>query len=129
MDEKIIVYGMSKKQFPTEQDLIDYLTIGLSRDKKNRFRYTQCKEAHIIVISMNGLAYGHLTVQEKIPPSDDDKNKFAPVKCTYLINEAIVYNNHVSLYTDLGIRVEKFGTPITQEQFVEIQNKAGLSHT
>ena len=129
MNEKIIIYGMSKEEFPTEEVLLDYLFTDLSQIEHNRFRYTQCKEADIIVISMNGLAYGHLTVQEKIPPTDDDKNKFAPVKCTYLINEAVIYNNHVRLYADLGIRVEKFGTPITLEQFVEIQNKAGLSHS
>jgi hypothetical protein len=51
---------MSKKEFPTENDLKEYLSTNLYRNEQNRFRYTQCKDADIIVLSRNGLAYGHL---------------------------------------------------------------------
>ena len=120
MNERIIIYGTSKKEFPTEQDLIGYLSTDLSRIEQDRFRYTQCKEADIIVISRNGLAYGHMIVNEKIKPSKEDIKEFPPVKCTYLIKESIAYKNPVMLYSDLGIRVTPFGKFITQEQFAEI---------
>ncbi len=124
MPERIIIYGTNKKEFPNEKDLIDYISIGIFRDKKNRFRYTQCKETDVIVLSRNGLAYGHLIVNEKIPPTEEDIAKFPPVKCTYLINESVVYKNPVKLYNDFGIKVSSFGKYITQEQFEEILTRS-----
>jgi hypothetical protein len=124
MDERIIIYGTSKKEFHNEQKLIDYLHMGLAKDEQNRFRYTQCKDADIIILSMAGLAYGHLIVDEKVPPTVEDINEFDPVKCTYLINESKVYNNPVKLYKDFGIRVTSFGRYITRKQFNEILKKA-----
>lgn len=52
MDERIIIYGVAdKEEFPTEEVLINFLSSGLFRDNRGRFRYTQCKDADIIVIS------------------------------------------------------------------------------
>ena len=124
MYKKIIIYGTSKEEFPKEHDLIDYLSTGLSQLEEDRFRYTQCKDTDVIVISRNGLAYGHLIVNDKIKPTKKDIKNFPPVKCTYLINKSVVYNNPVKLYNDFGIRVSSFGTYITQEQFEEILKKA-----
>jgi len=122
MDERIIIYGASDKELP---NLIDYLSTNLFDNNQGRFRYTQCKDADIIVISRDGLAYGHLIVEEKVSPTDEDIEDFPPAKCTYLISSSAVYENPVKLYADLGIRVVAFGVNITQEQFAEIQNRAG----
>jgi hypothetical protein len=126
MDERIVIYGASnKEEFSTPQSLIDYLSKGLFRDNQGRFRYTQCKDADIIVISREGLAYGHLIIEEKVKSTDEDIEDFPPAKCTYLISSSAVYENPVRLFADLGIKVVAFGTSITQEQLTAIQNKAG----
>jgi hypothetical protein len=132
MDEEIIIYGASdEEQFSSPRALIDYLSRTLFRINEGRFRYTQCKNADIIVISRKGLAYGHLIVEERVNSTNEDCEAFPPAKCTYLINSSAVYENPVRLFADLGIRVVAFGTYITQDQFVEIQNRAGriTTHT
>jgi hypothetical protein len=118
MKERIIIYGTINNEFPTEQKLIDYLSIDLFQVEHGRFRYTQCKGADIIILSKNGLAYGHLIIIDKDDPTVEDKTAFKPVKCTYLVSESVVYHNPVRLFKDLGIRVTSFGTPITREQFL-----------
>jgi hypothetical protein len=123
MTERIIIYGVNNIEFPTEQILKDYLSADLFLVEQGRFRYTQCKIAHIMILSQNGFAYGHLIIKRKVDPSIEDKTAFKLVKCTYLVSESVAYHNPVNLYKDFGIRVSSFGTPITREQFLEIQKK------
>ena len=124
MNEKIIIYGTSKEEFPTEQALIDYIDKGRFQDEQGRFRYTQNKDVDIIVLSRDGIAFGHLVVEDKIDPTVEDKEAFKPVTCTYIISSSVVYKNPVKLWADLGIRVWSFGTFITRKQFEEIQDRA-----
>ena len=124
MNEKIIIYRTSKEEFPTEQALIGYLQRGLFQDEQGRFRYTQNKDADIIVLSRNGIAYGHLIVEDRVEPTVEDKEVFPPVTSTYLISSSVVYDNPVKLWAGLGIKVNAWGTIITQRQFKEIQSIA-----
>jgi hypothetical protein len=124
MNERIFIYGVNKKEFPTAQALIDYLSTDLFNVEEGRFRYTQCKNADIIILSLNGLAYGHLIITDKLNPTVEDRIKFKPVKCTYLVSDSVAYHNPVRLFKDLGILVTSFGTRITREKFLEIQERA-----
>jgi len=124
MNKKIIIYGVSNEVFPTEHDLIEYLSTDIFLSRKGRFRYTQCKDANVILISKIGLVFGHLIVKDKIISTIEDIRAFAPAKCTYLIKESVVYKNPIKLYNELGIKITSFGKYITQEQFVEIQKRA-----
>lgn len=128
MDERIIVYGNSdEEQFSNPEQLVDYIARGVFDNNFGRYRYTQCKEADIIVMSHKGVAYGHFMIEGKTEVTNDDRLAFPPVKCVYLVDTSVVYENPVRLFAELGIRVTAFGTPITKEQFEEIQNKAGTT--
>jgi hypothetical protein len=124
MSERIFIYGVNKKEFPTAQALIDYLSTDLFNFEEGRFRYTQCKNADIIILSLNGLACGHLIVTDNVNPSVEDRIKLKPAKCTYLVSDSVAYHNPVRLFNDLGILVTSFGTRITREKFLEIQERA-----
>jgi hypothetical protein len=93
MAERIIIYGVNNIEFPTEQILKDYLSADLFLFEQGRFRYTQCKDADIIILSRNGSAYGHPTIKSKVDPTIEDKTAFKPEKCTYLVNDSVVYHS------------------------------------
>ncbi len=125
MDEKIIIYGLSKDIFQCPEELKSYLSTDLLCENLGRFRFTQNKNADIIILSREGLAYGHMVVIDKVTPSEEDLKEFHQAKCTYIIGSTVVYGKPVRLYSDLGIQVGAFGKAINQEQFDEIINKAG----
>ena len=129
-EEKIIIYGFGDKEaFPSPENLTEYLSEGLFKGSKGRCRFTQSKNADIIVVSREGLAYGHLNVEEKVEPTQEDLESFPPAKCTYLISASSVYETRIQLNDELGIRVGSFGKAISKEQFEAIKAKAGLIST
>ncbi len=130
MAQKIIVYGNSdKEQFPTPEGLQKYLSDGLFNQNKGRYPYSQNKDADIIVISRKSLAYGHLTVEERVQPTDQDRQLFPPTKGVYCIESSVVYGNPVKLYRDLGLKVNSFGKLISEKEFLQIQELAGSMET
>ena len=125
MGERIIIYGHNDEEFQSQEDLIDFLSLSLFERNGGRYRYSQCKDADIIVVSRGGLAYGHLIVAEKIIATEEDIENFDQARCTYIVTSSAVYQRPVRLYADLGIKVVSFGKTITREQFDEIKTKAG----
>jgi len=126
MDKKIIVYGYGDKTehgLPTEKDLVQYLRKWIFTDNDRRHRYTQAKKADIIVVSRDGLAYGHMIIEKIDNPTSQDIKDYPKVKKVYIVNSTAVYENRVRL-NDLGIRVRTFGTPITLKQFEKITSTA-----
>jgi hypothetical protein len=129
MQRRILVYGLGDKDsFTTEEAVKEYIAEDIfSEEYKSRFRYTQQKEADIIVLSWKGKAYGHLDVQERAEPTPEDREQYPRVKQVYIIRESVGYCNPVRL-SDLGITHIQFGLSITEEQFSKIESSAGIVH-
>jgi hypothetical protein len=125
MEKQIMVYGVAdKEEFPTPDDLVKYISHDVFEMNSGRFHYTQNKNAEIIILSRDGLAYGHFEISGKEKPNQRDFDEFKKTKCTYVVETSTVYGNPVNLYGDFGILVKSFGTRISEEQFCAILSKA-----
>lgn len=127
MNKRIIVYGHADKSnygFPEEKDLIEYLQNKLFTTFRRRYHFTQNKKADIIVVSRDGLAYGHLNVEDMEDPTPQDKKEYPRVTKVYIIRSSAVYNTPVRL-SDIGIRGLSYGKPIRRNEFDEIKFRAG----
>ena len=122
-NRRIVVYGHSKSQFPTPDALIDYINQGVVKNR-NRYRYTQTKNADVIVLSLGGRAFGHFEIMEKIAPEDEDRDAYAPARCVYIVARRASYSSPVALLR-LSIRVNTFGVRISEAQFDGIKLGAG----
>lgn len=127
MDKKIIAYGYGDKTkygLPTEGDLTEYLREWIFTDNGRRHRYTQAKKADIIVVSRDGVAYGHMVIEDIVNPIQQDFKDYPKVKKVYIIKSTAVYKNPVKL-KELGIHVSQFGKSINPEEFKKIKRQAG----
>jgi hypothetical protein len=127
MVNRIVVYGhgdRSEYGFPDEDSLRRYLVGGLFKEYRGRYHFSQAKKADIIVISRDGLAYGHLLVDDIVNPTLYDKNAYPRVKKVYIIRATAFYQNPVRL-ADLDIRRYQWGKTVTDEQFASIKLRAG----
>jgi 5-methylcytosine-specific restriction endonuclease McrA len=128
MARKIVVYGNSdtrkKFGFPSRKDFKRYIEHDVFADGQSRYLYTQCKDADLIVLSREGLAYGHFDISSKVRPTVEDRRRYSPVKCVYLVNKSTLYDNPVELST-LGITKIRFGKLISEMLFRKIQDLAG----
>ena len=64
-ERSIWIYGNPDKTelgFPMPGDLTQYIRTDVFAKEKGRYRYTQGKNADIIVLSRDGLAYGHFEI-------------------------------------------------------------------
>jgi len=125
----ILVYGhgdKSDKGFPTPEALERYLGGGVFRDEDGRYRYTQNKRADIIVLSREGLAFGHFEVDSKETPNEGDRKAYPPVKQVYLIRKSVRYGLKVRMST-VGISRYQFGKYISERKFNEIVTLAGAT--
>lgn len=126
-ERTILVYGnadTSKLGFPTEDSLIKYIETDIFTEYRNRYRYTQRRKADVIVLSREGWAYGHFDVESKEAPTEQDKLEYPPVKTVYIVSKSTRYNKRVRLF-HLSIKVDSFGTKITEEQFKTLLDAAG----
>jgi hypothetical protein len=122
-----VVYGhgdRSEYGFPDEDSLRRYLAGELFTKYNGRYRFSQGKKADIIVISRDGLAYGHLLVDGIANPTLYDKNDYPRVKKVYIVRATSLYQNPVRL-ADLDIRRYQWGKTVTDEQFASIKSRAG----
>jgi len=123
----ILVYGHGDKSargFPTHDDLIRYIKDDVVTANQCRYRYTQSKRADIIVLSQDGLAFGHFYILRRETPNDVDRADYPRVKCVYIIGSRSVYKTPVVLRPILGRPVNQFGVPITATQFEQIKSNA-----
>lgn len=126
-ERSIWVYGNSDKSrlgFQTEDSLIKYIETDIFKEEKNRYRYTQGKNADVIVLSREGWAYGHFDVESKETPTERDELAYPPVKAVYIVSKSTRYDKRVRLF-DLSIKVDSFGTKISEEQFKTLLDAAG----
>ena len=127
MSEKIIVYGYgdkTKKGLADRDVLIEYLSNELFTSNECRHRYSQTKNADIIVMSQDGFAHGHLIIKDMVKPTPEDIKSYRKTKKVYIVSSSAAYENPVRLI-DLEIRVHSFGKFISKKEFVKIKNRAG----
>ena len=127
MANRIVVYGHgdhSEYGFPNADILRRYLAGEVFTKYGGRYHFSQAKKADIIVISRDGLADGHLLVDDIVNPTLYDKSAYPPVKKVYIIRATALYQNPVRL-ADLDIRRYQWGKTITDEEFASIKSRAG----
>ena len=125
MERKILVYGLGDKDsFPSAENVAKYIATDIfSGDYNRRFRYTQRKEAHVIVLSWEGKAFGRFEVEAMEEPTAEDREEYPPARQVYIIRESAAYGNPVRL-SALGITHIQFGRPISEELFSKIEGLA-----
>lgn len=128
MDRKILVYGNSDKSedggFPTAERFDHYIREGVYLNEDGRYRYTQTKEAEVIVLSRDGVLHGHFEIDDKEPPNERDRTEYPTVKAAYLVRASFLYGNQISL-SNFGITGIQFGKYISEETFREITAAVG----
>src|SRR5258706_576285 len=100
MERDIWVYGNPDKTaqgFPMPGDLTNYLSNDIFTKENGRYRYTQGKNADVIVLLRDGLAYGHFDVVGKVKPTETDRKAYPKVKFVYLVSKSSLYNKPVPL--------------------------------
>jgi hypothetical protein len=124
---KILVYGnsdSSEEGFPTTEHLIEYIKSGIFSNEHRRYRYSQTKDADVIVLSRKNVAYGHFDIDEKVKPTAEDLESYSGTKSVYLVRKSILYSSPVPLSV-LSIKVGSYGTSLTEEQLQQLLNLAG----
>lgn len=132
MADSIYLFGvpdLSKQGFQSPQDLTTYLRGGIFKSERGRFRYTQARNAGIIVLSREGKAFGHLLIKDRVRPDDRDREEYEKVKWVYRATASIAYERPVPLLEKLGIRVGQYGTSLTHVQFGQILADANRCDT
>lgn len=127
MERKILVYGhgdKSKEGFASEEDIKAYIGGDIFLHNHGRYRYSQNKDANIIILTRDGYAYGHFVIYSINEPTEKDKAEYSRVKRVYLVKESFVYEEAVRI-KNLGITGYQFGRYISEEKFSEIINSAG----
>jgi len=126
-ERSIWIYGNPDKTelgFPMPGDLTQYIKADIFAKEKGRYRYTQGKIADVIVLSRDGLAYGHFDVEDKVQPNDTDRKAYPRVKFVYLVRKSTLYSTPVPL-SRLSITKIHYGRKMTESEFRELQRLAG----
>ncbi|MEP6465150.1 MAG: hypothetical protein ABJB05_02540 [Parafilimonas sp.] len=124
---RIIIYGHGDKSaegFPTEEAIKEYLAHDIFDKYKGRYQYSQQKLADIILLSRDGLIYGHFKISRMEKPNENDKKIYPPVRKTYIVGESSLYQNQVAL-SSLNIEKIQFGKSISEQEFETIKKLAG----
>lgn len=127
MERSIWIYGNPDKTefgFPMPGDLTEYLRKDIFDKENGRYRQTQWKNADVIVLSRDGLAYGHFDIDRKVKPTDEDRKAYPNVKAVYLVGRSFLYEQPVSLAA-LDITRLRFGKPLSEAVFQQLQQMAG----
>jgi hypothetical protein len=119
MDRKIIIYGMTT--FSDADELKRYIKVDVFLRDGSRFDYSQRKDADVIVLSLNGNAYGHFDIASKDKPTDKELRTAPTTKAVYIVKRpAILYETPVPVLP-LGIKRFRFGRKLSERQFQQIQ--------
>ena len=131
-DRRIYIFGNPDKTelgFPDRRDLEKYISHDIFALESGRYRYTQPRFADVIVLSRDGLAYGHFNIVDKVKPNDGDREAYPKVKHVYLVASSTLYSNPVKLSL-LGIQLRQYGYSLSEEQFAALLEAAdGLVET
>src|SRR6185437_13390186 len=127
MERRIWIYGnpdKSKDGFQSPGELTDYISRGIFDDEECRYRYTQSKDADIIVLSRDGKAFGHFDIDHKEKPNKSDRELYPRVRFVYLVRKSTLYTTPVPL-SNLSIKKIQWGKKMTEAEFAELQKLAG----
>jgi hypothetical protein len=126
MKRKIVLYGASKESFANSRDLQRYIENGVFAKDAGRFDYSQTKNADLIILSLDNVAYGHFEIRDKVRPTEKESRKYSP-RVIYRVTKSTLYTKPVEL-KPIGIRANNFGKAISEKQFRRIQRLAGENH-
>jgi len=124
---QIWVFGNPDKTelgFPDRIDLERYISNGIFETEQGRYRYTSSKNADVIVVSRDGLAFGHFDILEKVKPTDSDRKEYPRVQFVYLVEKSTLYEKPI-LLSELPIKLGQWGKRISEQQFAELQSLGG----
>jgi hypothetical protein len=127
MERKIWIFGNPDKSdsgFAMPGDLQDYLRQDIFVAENGRYRYTLARHADIIVLSRDGIAYGHLYIEEKVKPTDADRESYSRVTNVYLVRKSSLYEKPVQL-SNMEVKGLSFGYKLDEGKFQELLDLAG----
>jgi hypothetical protein len=100
-------HGTKVNEFPDEDAIRDYIRVIKSDPRYcgGRCRHYTSKWAYqddvaVLLVEWHEAIYGHFDIREIVMPSDDDKNRYAPLKKggrVYVVDEAALYPTPVTL--------------------------------
>lgn len=124
---KILVYGnsdSSEEGFRTTEHLVEYIKSGIFSNEHGRYRYSQSKDANVIVLSRENVAYGHFDIEGKEKPTAADIECYSKTKSVYVVRKSVHYSSPVAL-SELSIKVGSYGTSLTEDQLQQLISLAG----
>ena len=128
MQGKILIYGhgdKSEKGFSTETEFRNYIGGEIFTETYNgRYRYSQRKDAHIIILTRDGFAHGFFVIAALDEPTEKDKKEYPRVRRVYVVKESALFEKAVPVGA-FGITGYQFGKYLSEEQFKEIATAAG----
>lgn len=110
--------------FEDKSEILNYLKKDLFESEHGRYRYTQSKEADIIVISFDGEIIGYLSVVGSEEPNEKDKIRAPRSKRVYLISQSNIFKVPVKA-SDFNLAPYQFGKYIEEDTFEVIKSKGG----
>lgn len=122
IERSIWIYGnpdKSDKGFPMPGDLTQYLKGDIFAKEKRRYRYTQGKNADVIVLSRDGLAFGHFEIVAKVKPNEADRAAYPSVRFVYIVSSSYLYTQPITL-SRLSITVGQYGRRLSEGEFQEL---------
>lgn len=128
-NRSIWIYGNPDKSalgFPMPGDLTQYLKNDIFTKELGRYRYTQGKNADVIILSRDGVAFGHFDVERKEKPTDADRTAYPSVRFVYVVRTSHLYNQPVPL-SQLSITVRQYGYKLSEAEFDELLKLANGS--
>jgi hypothetical protein len=84
------------------------------------------KAADIVVLTRDGLAFGHFEIDSTESPTDADRKAYPPVKQVYRVRKSVRYGNRVPM-SRVGVAKYQFGKYIAEAKFKEILRLAGTT--
>ncbi len=126
-ERRIWIFGnpdKSESGFAMPGDMQDYLRHDIFAVEDGRYRYTLARHADIIVLSRDGLAYGHLDIDEKVKPTDADREAYPRVTNVYLVRKSSLYEKPAQL-SSMGVKGLRFGYKLDESKFQKLLNLAG----
>jgi len=123
-----LIYGHGdkyEKGFSSDTEFRSYICGEIFTGTYNeRFRYSQRKDADIIILTRDGLALGFFVIAALDELTEKDKKEYPRVRQGYMVKESALFEKAVPVGA-FGITGYQFGKYVTEEQFKEITTAAG----
>ncbi|KAF0215175.1 MAG: hypothetical protein FD174_4205 [Geobacteraceae bacterium] len=87
-------------------------------------RYSQRKDADIIILTRDGFAHGFFVIAALDEPTEKDKKEYPRGRRVYVVKESALFEKAVPVGA-FGITGYQFGKYLSEEKFKEITTAAG----